>query len=205
MNYYISDLHIGHSNVIKFDDRPFKDIDEMFQTILTNWNNTVTNKDTVYIIGDFIWDKENQWYDIVKQFKGHKVLIKGNHDPKQFSHKTKSLFLDIKDYAMITDGANKLVLSHYPIICYPKDYFPNVYMLYGHVHSTREMDYVQQARKIIRDKINGTYGEPLGQLLHVGCMEKYMDYTPRTLDEIIKGDAEAYPFERKENNVEIEY
>ena len=192
MNYYISDLHIGHANVIKFDNRPFKDTDEMFQTILTNWNKTVTNKDTVYILGDFIWAKENQWCDIVKQFKGHKVLIKGNHDPKQFSDKTKKLFLDIKDYAVVTDGVNKLVLSHYPIICYTKDYSPNVFMLYGHVHNTREMGYVQQARKIIRDNINGTEGEPLGQLLHVGCMEEYMNYTPRTLQQIISGDTKKY-------------
>lgn len=28
-NFYISDFHFGHKNVIKFDCRPFSDVDEM--------------------------------------------------------------------------------------------------------------------------------------------------------------------------------
>jgi len=193
MNYYISDLHIGHENVIKFDKRPFKDIDEMFDVILSNWNNVVTNKDTVYILGDFIWLKENMWYDIVKQFKGNKVLIKGNHDARQFSQTTRGLFSDIKDYLEVKDSGKRVIMCHYPILFYRADYNPNMYMLYGHVHNTREMDYVQQFRKTIRRNIKEEDNScPKGQLLHVGCMEEYMNYTPRRLDEIIKGDKEKY-------------
>jgi calcineurin-like phosphoesterase family protein len=29
MNYYISDLHFGHANVLKYDHRPFEDTEEM--------------------------------------------------------------------------------------------------------------------------------------------------------------------------------
>ena len=28
MNYYIADLHLGHANAIRFDNRPFADVDE---------------------------------------------------------------------------------------------------------------------------------------------------------------------------------
>ena len=28
-NFYISDLHLGHGNVIRFDGRPFGDVAEM--------------------------------------------------------------------------------------------------------------------------------------------------------------------------------
>ncbi len=31
-----------------------------------------------------------------------------------------------------------------------------------------------------------------GNFINVGCMMPYMDYTPRTLDEIIEGDAEFF-------------
>ena len=36
------------------------------------------------------------------------------------------------------------------------------------------------------------YGTPRGNFINVGCMMPYMDYTPRTLDEIIEGDAKYH-------------
>ena len=57
MNFYISDLHIGHPGVIEFDNRPFADLNEMQKTIIDNWNSRVQKNDTVYIVGDFIWYK----------------------------------------------------------------------------------------------------------------------------------------------------
>ncbi len=53
MNFYISDLHIGHANAIRFDKRPFADIDEMNRAIIDNWNSRVKAEDTVYVLGDF--------------------------------------------------------------------------------------------------------------------------------------------------------
>lgn len=52
MNYYISDLHLLHENVLRFDNRPFETIENMQETIVNNWNRKVTNGDTVYILGD---------------------------------------------------------------------------------------------------------------------------------------------------------
>ena len=47
-SYVISDTHFGHNNVIKFDNRPFADINEMNEAMVTNWNNTVKSTDTIY-------------------------------------------------------------------------------------------------------------------------------------------------------------
>ena len=79
MKYYISDLHIGHSKVINFDSRPFFTLDEMHETIITNWNNVVDRSDDVYILGDFAW-KNDIGVEVLKQLKGRKYLILGNHD-----------------------------------------------------------------------------------------------------------------------------
>lgn len=55
MNYYISDLHIGHTNALAFDARPFKTIEENDETIKNNWNSVVGLDDDVYLLGDISW------------------------------------------------------------------------------------------------------------------------------------------------------
>ena len=91
-NFYISDLHIGHENILRFDNRPFADVNEMNNKLIENWNARVRSDDTVYILGDFIWAKESEWPSIVGSLAGNKVLIRGNHDPKQFSAATRRMF-----------------------------------------------------------------------------------------------------------------
>ena len=53
MIFYTSDLHFGHANAIKFDERPFTDVDDMADGMIHNWNSRVGKNDTVYILGDF--------------------------------------------------------------------------------------------------------------------------------------------------------
>ena len=97
MNRYISDLHLGHTNVIKFDNRPFESLEEMHKTIITNWNEVTNQNDTVYILGDFCWETEAGWEKYLKELSGKKVLIRGNHDLKAPSSKIKRYFLDISN------------------------------------------------------------------------------------------------------------
>ena len=49
MIFYTSDLHFGHANAIKFDERPFTDVDDMADGMIHNWNSRVGKNDTVYI------------------------------------------------------------------------------------------------------------------------------------------------------------
>ena len=50
MIYYIADMHFGHENVIRFDDRPFADTEQMDEVLIQNWNERVTADDTVYVL-----------------------------------------------------------------------------------------------------------------------------------------------------------
>lgn len=189
MNFYISDTHFGHNNVIRFDNRPFRSISEMESIIVSNWNSTVKDTDTVYILGDFIWSKdENTWMDICDELAGKKVLILGNHDKKEFSKQLRSRFENITNLLEITDSMKHVVMCHYPIPFYRSDYSPDIYMLYGHVHNTKEAKYIKDFIATIKERRTGEKGEPLGQCYHVGCMEPYMNYTPRTLKEIISAN-----------------
>ena len=62
-------------NILRFDQRPFVTVEEMEHVLISNWNSTVTNEDTVYIRGDFCWGKEPEWIRILDELKGNKVLI----------------------------------------------------------------------------------------------------------------------------------
>ena len=37
MIYYIADMHFGHTNVLRFDNRPFSDTAQMDDTLIQNW------------------------------------------------------------------------------------------------------------------------------------------------------------------------
>ena len=161
----------------------------MNETLITNWNKTVHKNDNVFILGDFCWAKEDRWIELLSVLKGIKTLIKGNHDLKQMSNKLKNCFADIKEYKEITDKNRKVILCHYPILCYKNSYNPNTYMLFGHVHNkTNESLLIQKWIKEL--KLNNTEDAPYyinkANLYNVGSMMPYMNYTPQTLDAIIQ-------------------
>lgn len=52
----------------------------MNAALIKNWNTSVSDEDTVYVLGDAFWDKESSCIEIMEQLHGHKHLIQGNHD-----------------------------------------------------------------------------------------------------------------------------
>lgn len=185
MNRYISDLHFNHENIIRFDNRPFSNSKEMELVLVNNWNSIVKSDDITYIIGDFCWSTEDEWIRILDLLNGSKVLIRGNHDLKNMSSNLKKKFLDIKDYKEITDNQKHVVMCHYPILLYKNSYNPDCYMLCGHVHTTRENDFLNKWKYELRQSRNSN-SDSCGNIYNVGCMLPDMNYKPRTLGEIIK-------------------
>lgn len=78
-------------------------------------------------------------------------------------------------------------MSRYPMPFHKAAYNENCWMLYGHVHRTREYDFLKKLRAEIKASCT-ELGHAKGNFINVGCMLPYMDYMPRTLDEIIAGD-----------------
>ena len=137
MIYVTSDLHFGHKNIIKYENRPFKDIEEMDKKLIENWNKVISKTDKIYILGDFSWYKGEKTNEILEQLNGIKILIKGNHDKNFLDDKkfNKNLFEGIYDYLVIKDNGIHYVLFHYPIAEF--DGKNNGYIhLYGHIHSS---------------------------------------------------------------------
>src|SRR5688572_11610448 len=51
--YFSSDWHLGHANIIKYDGRPFKSVDEMDLAIINNVTGQLQDGDNLYYLGDF--------------------------------------------------------------------------------------------------------------------------------------------------------
>lgn len=180
--FFISDLHFGHKNCLTFDSRPFADIDEHDAELCRRWNSTVSDGDEVWIIGDVSWLPPARTKEILSRLNGEKHLIIGNHDKKIIrDDDCRSVFAEVTPYheLKICKGMG-LVLCHYPIPCF-NHRFGGWYHLYGHVHKSFEWTVAENDRRTF---------EQLDQkcnMINVGCMMPYMDYTPRTLEQIIEG------------------
>lgn len=184
MDYFIADLHLGHKNCLSFDNRPFTDIETHDNTIIDNWNNTVGIEDEVYLLGDISWYNSIKTLELLNNLNGEIHLIKGNHDNKILKNRElQKRFCEITSYKELALENNKhIVLCHYPIPCFNWHYYES-YHFYGHVHNSFEENIMQH----VKLEMEQLYDKPCN-MYNVGCMMPYMDYTPRTLEEIIKGE-----------------
>jgi calcineurin-like phosphoesterase family protein len=82
--YFTSDTHFGHTNILKYDNRPFNNIKEHDDVLIKNWNEIITNEDDIYFLGDFSFMRKEIAELIMKQLNGIKFFIKGNHDKKRY-------------------------------------------------------------------------------------------------------------------------
>ena len=176
--FYIADWHYGHANCIAFDNRPFKDVEEMNKELIKRWNETVDKGDIVYILGDMFWCKMDEAISVLDSLNGQKILVKGNHDRCNDGRFVKK-FAKITDYLEIDDEDRKVVLCHYPIPCFKNHYY-GWYHLYGHVHSSFEYNMMEHTKYLMKE----LYTKEC-EMYNVGAMMSYMDYTPRTLNEIL--------------------
>ena len=184
--FFTSDLHFGHENVIRFDNRPFDTVEEMDEEMIKRWNTKVGKGDIVYVLGDFIWKAAtNEAVSIIRRLNGQIILIKGNHDRFLHNAAAKKALAGIKDYddicVTLEDGTTRrCILSHYFIPFYNGHRYQAIH-LHGHSHFTEES--AEEVR--ITTELNEK-GYDL-KIYNVGCM--YWNYTPVTLDEILERKA----------------
>ena len=193
---YIADCHFFHNRLCaEMDRRGFPGYEEMNEHMIARWNEKVTSKDEVYILGDFSIAKGRATAEIIRRLNGKLYLIAGNHDrfleDKDFDE---SMFRRIKDYAEIRDNGRLVILSHYPVFCYKGQYRqdengrPLTYMLYGHVHDTHDERLVHrfiretQAVKVMSKHVTEPSPIPCNM---INCFCMFSNYQPMTLNEWI--------------------
>lgn len=134
--YWTADMHVGHSNIIEYADRPFRDCHHMNCRLIDGANERVKEDDTCVHVGDFMIrggsSKFKMWRD---RLDGYWVFLKGNHD-SQNSVKTcgSSMFTRISHF--------NVFVSHVPYF-YENWFEPELrayvekfcdFTICGHVH-----------------------------------------------------------------------
>jgi calcineurin-like phosphoesterase family protein len=146
--FFTSDTHFGHGNIIKYCNRPFKDVDEMNQALITNWNSVVQPNDIVYHLGDVGFTQPDKLRWILNRLNGSKILLLGNHD-KQLARERSTGFGDafqsIHDYLEININGNKIILSHYPMLTWNGSGHGSI-MLHGHAHGNTNYGHLSKAK-----------------------------------------------------------
>jgi calcineurin-like phosphoesterase family protein len=112
--YFTSDWHVGHKNVLKFDQRPFKDLDEMHNILIKNFNHYVPKHGITFFLGDMGLCSRGLLKSVIDQLNGTKILVRGNHDGN-INSMYNAGFDVVLDKAQITIGKNIITMTHCPL------------------------------------------------------------------------------------------
>ena len=132
--WFTSDTHFGHENIIKYCNRPFRDVHEMDEEIIRRWNEAVPEDGVVFHLGDFGYGGSKEWAEILRRLNGKIYLILGNHDLKNIRQGYMTAFVHVTQQMTIRVGGQSIYLNHNPFLCYGGSY-KDVWQLFGHVHS----------------------------------------------------------------------
>lgn len=187
MKFVTSDTHFGHKNILNLGKgRPFKDIDHHNESIIENWNNVVSDDDTVIHLGDVALGPWVDWDGFLTRLNGYKILVVGNHDrifkggkskdQERFAEHYDKWFDEVHDSLVNYNFAGRdFNFSHFPYDGdshgadryqehrLPDDGWP---LIHGHTHKD----------SILSESYGGT------QQIHVGV--DAWNYTPVSEDQI---------------------
>lgn len=156
MLFVTSDQHFGHTNVIRYCNRPYSSVEEMNEAMIAEWNAVVGPEDTVYHLGDFSMSL-GAMRAATPRLNGRKILIVGNHDHCHPVHKKhlkaeqkyiEAGWSEVKLKEQINTPSGPVLLYHLPFAAAKEepgvtlryaDYrlkYEGVPLLHGHVHSS---------------------------------------------------------------------
>jgi calcineurin-like phosphoesterase family protein len=124
--WFWSDQHFYHTNIIKYCDRPFADVNEMADRLVTNYKEVITDNDVVVWVGDVTFKGDAFMNEILRDLPGYKILVLGNHD---FDHGIVRR-LDFDEIHSII-SINNFIVSHHPWVSVPEGH----YHIHGHIHT----------------------------------------------------------------------
>lgn len=135
--YFTADFHFGHRSIMEACGRKYATTAKMDTDLVKRYNEVVTDKDTVYVIGDLamVGPTQKDWLgQIVARLKGKKHLVLGNHDRLSPWDYVEMGFLSVHTALEIDPLTSvfKTVLAHDPAIA---EAVKAQWLLCGHIHT----------------------------------------------------------------------
>ena len=135
--FITSDLHFGHTNIIKFCPRTrghFRDVHHMNGEMIRMWNEQVQPHDMVYIVGDVAFGRPEKAVGHVRALNGRKVLVAGNHDEKMLEHGDfRACFEEVHTRLKMVHNGHLVIMDHHPILEWENMHRGAIHF-YGHLH-----------------------------------------------------------------------
>jgi calcineurin-like phosphoesterase family protein len=166
--FTLADLHLGHSNIIKYCCRPFlfSDINEMDSVLINNWNNTIKPHDIVFYVGDISLNSHQSY---ISKLNGNITFIQGNHD---------SQIPSVKDFFEYNYHGIDFLFIHDPKHA-PKNY-PG-WIIHGHEHNNKIRKY--------------PFFDPVNRKINVGVeLVKYQPVRLKYIYDLIMNKHETIPY-----------
>jgi calcineurin-like phosphoesterase family protein len=127
--WFTADEHFGHTNIIKYCNRPFSSVEEMDYAIIKKHNEVVGMDDTVIHLGDFTLKSKEKALSYISRLNGNHIFIQGSHDK----------WMD-PDHHEIWEGNIEgvhIVGCHYAMRVWGESHY-NSWQLFGHSHGRLE-------------------------------------------------------------------
>jgi len=109
-------MHLAHERIINYTGRPYKNNEEMNESLIKNWNEIVKPTDTIYHLGDFCFASNYKNWEA--RLNGKIIFFKGNHDKKRWLYSATIKFADYRVYMThvppdnIPEGISLVLCGH---------------------------------------------------------------------------------------------
>lgn len=181
MIYFSSDWHLSHSNVLKFSNRPFENVEQMNE-IIFHQVIELTPGSQLYFIGDIGFNEKivEHFFEKIKPRNIHFHWIIGNHDKKVNYKKFKKYCASMSEYKYIKIEEQGIFLCHYPMFTWHNSHY-NSWLLYGH-HHAKSIGTPEVFQKLIGKTLNVNLEFNDYKFWNFENIKKYMNGKPDNWD-----------------------
>jgi len=140
MIFITGDEHYGHTSkvggIIKYCNRPFDNIIDHDEGIISNHNEVIGQNDTVIHNGDFSWRSVNRTIEIIERLNGKHIMIRGSHD--KVIMKIAKRYPGLIEYVgyvheLIVHNKYHITVCHYKMETWPRSHY-NSWHCFAHSH-----------------------------------------------------------------------